>query len=73
MKKYYISFGQIHIHTINGHTFDKDCVCEINAPNERDAREKAFETFDSKWSFLYCENTVDKILRHCSRGIIELE
>ena len=27
--KFYISFGQVHVHSVNGKTFDKDClVCE---------------------------------------------
>lgn len=31
MKQFYVTFGQAHVHSINGKTFDKDCVGVIEA------------------------------------------
>ncbi|KKN24332.1 hypothetical protein LCGC14_0895960 [marine sediment metagenome] len=30
----YITFGQIHVHSINGKTFDKDCVAVVDLPED---------------------------------------
>lgn len=53
MKKYYFTFGQIHTHSINGKTFDKDCVVEIEAESREEAREKMVEVFGIRWSHQY--------------------
>jgi len=31
MEKFYVTMGQVHTHSINGKTIDKDCVVEIQA------------------------------------------
>jgi hypothetical protein len=69
MKTYYISFGQIHVHSVNGKTFDKDCICAIEAKDEEEAREKAFECFGNKWCFIYKEIPD---MKWFPRGIINL-
>lgn len=66
VKKRWFTFGQIHAHSVNGVTFDKDCVVEIEAA---DPREKMFQTFGPKWSMEY-DQPPD--LRHFPRGIIKL-
>jgi hypothetical protein len=53
MKNFYFTFGQIHAHSVNGKTFDKDCVVKINAKNSNNARTKMFDTFGKKWSMEY--------------------
>ena len=55
MKKYYFTFGQTHVHSINGKTFDKDCVVEIEADGSDKARTKMFEVFGPKWAMQYDE------------------
>lgn len=67
MKKAYFTFGQTHVHSVNGITFDKDCVVEIEA---EDPRAKMLETFGPKWGFEYDE---PPDLRHFPRGIIKLK
>lgn len=47
MNKYYITFDQIHVHSINGKTIDKDCLVELEAETHREAHEKAMKLFDS--------------------------
>lgn len=53
MKKYYFTFGQAHVHSVNGKTFDKDCVVEIEAEDAMKAREIMLETFGQVWAFQY--------------------
>ena len=60
------TFGQAHVHSVNGKTFDKDCVVKIIA---RDPRRVMFDTFGRQW-FMQYEDVPD--LRHFSRGVIEL-
>ena len=44
--KVYITFGQVHTHSVNGKTLDKDSVAIIEADSIGDGREKAMEMFD---------------------------
>lgn len=65
-KKAYFTFGQYHAHAVNGITFDKDCVVEIEAD---DPRQVMYETFGQKWAFEY-SNLPD--MRYFPRGVIKL-
>ncbi|NOX14944.1 MAG: hypothetical protein GXP61_02770 [Epsilonproteobacteria bacterium] len=69
MKTYYFTFGQVHKHTINKTTYNKDCVCAIKAKNMSEARDKMFDTFNDKWAFAY-EEKPD--MSFFPRGIIRL-
>lgn len=53
MKKFYFTFGQIHTHSVNGVTFDKDIVVEISALSYDNAREIMVAIFGLKWAFQY--------------------
>lgn len=44
--KIYITFGQIHVHSINGKTLDKDCVAVIEAETHEKGRKIAMDIFD---------------------------
>lgn len=46
----WFTFGQSHVHSVNGRTFDKDTVVRITA---KDPRAVMFETFGTKWSMQY--------------------
>lgn len=50
MRTSYFTFGQVHVHSVNGRTFDKDTVVKITAENPRDVM---FEHFGAKWSMEY--------------------
>lgn len=67
--KFYLTFGQIHVHSVGGTTFDKDSVCEIEAKNSIEAREKVEEAFGLKWA-----NIHDKVpdMSFYPRGILPL-
>lgn len=62
----YFTFGQCHVHSVNGRTFDKDCVVKIT---HFDPRQEMFRHFGSKWSMEY---TKPPRMELFPRGIIEL-
>ena len=49
MKKLIVTFGQSHVHLVNGKIFDRDCVAVIHAPTIEKADALAFELFDGKF------------------------
>lgn len=69
MKKFYFTFGQIHTHSVNGVTFDKDIVVEIKARSYEEARDIMFKTFGARWAFQY-DKKPD--MSYFSRGIYKL-
>jgi len=73
--KTYVTFGQDHLHTINGKVFDKDCVGVINASSEFQGRERAFEIFDGEFFTTYTDRTwnEEEQLKYFPRGYIEVE
>lgn len=56
MGKHYVTFGQVHAHSVNGKTFDKDCIAVIEANSFDEGRIKAFEYFDDKFGTSYQDN-----------------
>lgn len=70
--KIYISFGQEHVHRVNGTTFDCDCLCEIECIDHGEGREKAFEAFGPKFFTSYNEDQLGRILPYFPNGIKEL-
>jgi len=72
--KIYITFGQVHAHSVNGKTFDKDSVAAISCNSYADGRKKAFEYFDNKFHNAYVEEDInEKLLSYFPRGIIEVD
>ena len=69
-KKFFVSFGQVHLHVVGGRVFDKDCIGVITAEDESQARTKAFECFNDKWCFLY---KTEPEMRYFPRGFIEID
>jgi hypothetical protein len=65
----YFTFGQDHVHRVNGKTFDCDCVVQITSS---DPRWTMIENFGTKWAFEYDSMPQEKIDRYYPRGIIEL-
>lgn len=57
--KTYITFGQDHIHRVNGKIFDKDSVAVIESPSAERGREIAFELFGPKFCMEYPEQYWD--------------
>jgi len=66
--KTFVTFGQSHVHKINGKIFDKDCVAVVGGD-----REKVFEIFGDKFCFEYPEEHWDEDkLKYFPRGYIEV-
>ncbi len=67
--KFYISFGQVHTHSVNGQTIDKDCIVEISEPSMIEARKRAFKLFGRKFFTVY-NHAPD--MEYYPRGIIKI-
>lgn len=71
--KIYVTFGQGHVHNVNGKTFDKDCVAMLKAENYGEGRRKAFECFNNKFCTTYDESDITPgFMCFFPRGIIEV-
>lgn len=66
MRTSYFTFGQTHVHSVNGKTFDKDCAVKITAEEPRDVM---VEHFGVKWAFEYDQPPKPEYI---PRGIFEL-
>jgi len=74
MPKTYITFGQAHVHSVNGKTFDKDCVAAIECTDEKDGRDKAMEIFNGIFHQSYYEDQLtSEIMAYYPRGIINVD
>lgn len=74
MEKFFVTFGPAHVHSVNGKTFDTDCVCVIEAEDAAKGREIAFEAFGPVYAFLYPEvDWDDTDAVYFQRGFIDLE
>lgn len=68
--KIYITFGQVHTHRVNGITFDRDVVAEIECDNHEHGRDIAFELFDGEFMTSYDEEQIKENLHYFPRGIM---
>lgn len=67
--KTYVTFGQDHIHRINGKILDKDCVAIVEGN-----RDKVFELFGPKFCFEYPEKYWDEEkMKYFPRGYVEIK
>lgn len=72
MSKTYVTFGQDHAHSVNGKTFDKDCVAVINCNDAAHGRQLAFEFFGGKFFTAYTKGDIDDLMQFYPRGYIEV-
>jgi predicted RNA-binding protein with PUA domain len=68
----YISFGQSHVHRVNGKTLDKDSLAEIVCDTHEHGRAIAYDLFKSKYSTSYSEEEAPKMIHRFPRGIIRV-
>ncbi len=67
--KWYITFGQIHVHSVNGKTFDRNCVAVINGATAEECDARAFEWFDG----VFHEHSAElPPMEYYPRGLIEV-
>ena len=72
MNKYYITFGQQHIHLHNGITLDKDCVGVIKANSYKEMRDLVWKWFNVKFFTTYTVEEFKDNLKYFPRGFIDL-
>ena len=74
MALHIVTFGQTHTHSIDGKTFDKDCLAMYNCDNYGQGRKIAFKLFGDKFGTSYCDHEfkIDQ-LRYFPRGIIPID
>lgn len=71
VKTSYFSFGQTHVHSVNGRTFDKDDIVKIT---HLQPRQRMMGLFGPKWAFEYTEEEFARIdPRHYPKGVTELQ
>ncbi len=73
MAKLYITFGQVHVHRVNGKTFDCDCVAIITANTIEQANKWAFEWFNGKFhQHVDAETWDENDMHYFPRGYINV-
>lgn len=69
----YVTFGQDHLHVIDGVTFDRDCVAVIISNNAQEGRAKAFKTFGAKFCMEYFDDEFNpSMMTFYPRGLINI-
>jgi len=74
MARHYVTFGQDHVHALNGKILDKDCVASYEAKDRWEGRDRAFELFGPKFCMEYHDTEFkDDILKWFPRGVIDID
>ena len=74
MPKTYVTFGQNHVHSVNGNTFDKDTVAVIEAEDRPKGRAEAWKLFGDKFFTTYYEDEWDsEKMSYFPKGLISTE
>lgn len=72
--KTYVTFGQVHVHEVNGKLFDKDSVAVIEAESPTAGRLRAADVFGDQFFTTYTDVTWDENnLKYFPRGLINVE
>ena len=72
MGKFYITFGQVHVHSVNGKTLDKDCLAEIEAESHGAAHALAMDIFKGVFHQCLLEKELPEVIHYFPRGIIKI-
>lgn len=67
----YVTFGQVHVHSVNGKTFDKDCVAVLESSTQEEGRKLAFEVFNGVFHRETFNEPPD--MSYYPRGLIHVE
>ncbi len=70
--KYYVTFGQIHVHKSGNDIFDKDCVAELYSEDEDSAFNEANDLFGFRWSRMISEKELSEHLQYYPRGVMKV-
>jgi len=69
-ESWFFTFGQNHVHRMDGVTFDCDIVVQIDGTSS-EARKRMFECFKDKWSHQYQVGKLD--MSYFPRGFYKLD
>lgn len=75
MSLFFFTFGQVHAHSINGKTFDKDCVAVVQEDNEEGARRYVREATNNQYHESFDIKRFTKkedMMRYYPRGLIPM-
>lgn len=73
MPRHYVTFGQVHLHRVNGITLDCDTVASYEAEDAQDGRNKAFAFFGDKFFTDYHDEDFNmEDLVYFPKGIINI-
>jgi len=73
METTYVTFGQVHKHTIGDAIFDKDCVATISCKNASEGRQLTADAFGDKFFTTYHESEFDMdSMKYYPRGFLEV-
>lgn len=64
MPKFFVSFGQVHAHRINGKTFDCDVLMELIEPDYDAAYQRACSLTDGAFATVYTEEKAKDIMSY---------
>jgi len=71
--KTYITFGQVHLHEVNGKVLSKDTVAVINCENANEGRNIAVKLFGKYFCFSYYEEQFDMdSMKFFPKGFVEV-
>jgi len=71
--RFYISFGQAHTHSIDGQTYDKDCLLAIEAKDELQARLGVNKMLNGKWCGIYNEMDLERHGHYFPHGVRNMD
>lgn len=67
----YVTFGQIHTHSISGKTIDKDCVMLVEGKTESEVRKILHDDYENKYHNTYVGSPPD--MSFFPRGIVSVK
>ena len=72
---HYFTFGQSHVHRIQGKTIDCDCVARVKADTHEEARNFIFMETEGRFCFSYDDSSwsEEEQMPYFPRGYIDLE
>lgn len=71
IRNYYFSFGQSHVHRVDGVTLDADVLLKVRG-TYGDARQRVFDAIGDKWAMQYDEENLEAKLKYFPRGVVEV-
>lgn len=70
--RFYITFGQAHVHSIAGRTYDKDCLAVMYCQDKKEAHDVAMELFNARFHEVHTEKDLPDIIEYFPRGVIKV-